>query len=154
METWKDDPHILWLLLSHQAAQNPALRRQLTILDVLTRRGFTPWKTLVETVESEVGAGCYGKSPQARLWGDLRALRAAGIGIGYSRRKGMEGYFLHYKFMGERVATVLDQVFRELDFEHLDRIAKFPPERRLQAMFDMIDFIHEVSEAGKRERGQ
>ena len=154
MADWKNDPALLWRLLAREATHNPALRRRIAIVDVLARRGFTPWDALVEAVEQDVGPGVFGLSPQTRLWRDLRALRDAGIAIGYSRARGTTGYFLKLEALPDPVQTAIRQVMRELDFEHLDRIAEFSGPQRIEAMFALTDFIRDVAQAGQQDREQ
>ncbi|WP_119067286.1 hypothetical protein [Aggregatilinea lenta] len=50
--------------------------------------------------------------------------------------------------------AIIEQVIREMDFEHLKRLARYSPEERLEAMFQMIEFIHDVSAAGRLDREQ
>lgn len=50
------------------------------------------------------------------------------------------------------ITTLARQVMREIDFDHLDRIAQASPERRVEAVFEMIDFAHEVSQAGRQHQ--
>jgi len=50
------------------------------------------------------------------------------------------------------VQLVIRQVMREIDFEHLDRVAQASPERRVEAVFEMIDFAREISQAGRQDR--
>ena len=41
-----------------------------------------------------------------------------------------------------------------MDFEHLKRLARYSPGERLEAMFQMIEFIHDVSAAVRLDREQ
>jgi hypothetical protein len=149
---WKTNPVLVRQLLEHEARQNPALRRRMAILEVLARRGFSPRDTLIREVEAQLTPGVFGAAPHPRLWSDLRALREAGIAIGYSRALGTEGYFLRLESLSEEIQTVIRQVMREIDFDHLDRVAKASPARRVEAVFEMIDFAHEVAQAGQQHR--
>jgi hypothetical protein len=154
MPPWTQNPTLIAQLLEHEARHNPALRRRLAIITVLEQRGFTPWHGIVQHVENELGTGVFGKSPQARVWSDIRALRDAGIVIGYSRIKGATGYYIGLESVQEEIRTVIEQVFRDLDFEHLKRVAKAPPAQRMDSLFKMIAFGIELSEAGRRMREQ
>ena len=151
--TWRHDPALLRRLLAHEAQQNPALRRRMAILDVL-QGGITPREALIHAVEAAVGSGAFGASPHTRLWSDMRALRDAGFAIGYSRTRGMSGYFLRAESLPDPAARVIAQVLREVDFAHLDRVAQVAPARRVDAAFEMIAFAHDVAAAGQREREQ
>ena len=152
MSLWTTNPDLLRKLVAHEAAQNPALKRRMVIVDVLAQRGFTAWTALVPAVERVCGVGCFGRSPQARVWSDIRALRDAGIAIGYSRSAGTEGYFLRLESLSEPVQRVIRQVMREIDFDHLKRMRAVDPARRVEAVFEMSTFAREPSEAGRRDR--
>jgi hypothetical protein len=152
MTDWRSNPAIVHRLLTYEAQQNPALRRRLAVLDALDRRSFTPWQGLVQQVEAELGAGIFGTSPQACVWNDIRVLRAAGIAIGYSRMKGIEGYYLRLAMASEDVQTVIRQIARELDVEHLKRLKRVSPDRRVEGVFELIDLAQQISEDGQRAR--
>lgn len=152
MSLWNTNPDLLRRLMAHEAAHNPVLRRRMALVDVLAQRGFVRWPDLVAAVEATCGAGCFGRTPQARVWDDIRALRAAGIAIGYSRGAGTQGYFLRAEALGEQVREVIAQVAHELDVAHLQRTARVAPARRVEAVFEMSAFAREVSEVGRRER--
>jgi hypothetical protein len=152
MTTWTQNPALIAKLRDYEANPTPARRRRLAIVGVLERRGFTPWPGLVHWVERELGEGGFGQSPHSRVLSDIRALRDAGVAIGYSRRKGAEGYYLGLESVREDIQTVIRQVFRELDFEHLRRIKQVSPDRRVEGVFELIDFAQQISEAGKRAR--
>lgn len=92
MGDWRANPVLMQQLLDYTAQHNPALRRRMAILDVLAWRGFSTWDVIVAEVENVLGAGVFGRSPQARVWSDIRALREAGIALGYSRRKGLKPF--------------------------------------------------------------
>lgn len=152
MNLWNTNPDLLHRLMAHEAAHNPVLRRRMALVDVLAERGFVRWSDLVTAVEAACGAGCFGRSPQARVWDDIRLLRAAGIAIGYSRGAGTQGYFLRLEALSAPVRAVIAQVAREMDVAHLRRTARVAPARRVEAVFGMSAFAREVSEAGRRER--
>jgi hypothetical protein len=124
----------------------------MAILEVLARRGFSPRDTLIREVEAQLTPGVFGAAPPPRRWSDMRALREAGIAIGYSRARGTEGYFLRLESLSEEIQTVIRQVMREIDFDHLDRVAKASPERRLEAVFEMSEFVRSLSEAGRQDQ--
>jgi len=156
MSIWQDNCALLAQILRHEARQNPALQRRLAIVEVLWERGFMPWQALVESVEAKLEPGIFGASPRKRLWNDLHWLRDAGVAIGYSRGRGTTGYFLRVASLSEPIRTAFEQIGRELDFEHLERLKKVPGWRKIEAMFGMIEFAYDVSAAGRRslERGE
>ncbi len=147
----KADPKLIQQLQQHQPRPTPAHQRRIAILNVLTWRGFSTWQALVTEVERELGAGVFGKSPRSCVHSDIRALRAAGIAIGYFRGR-TPGYFIRLESASEPIQRAIRQALHDLDFDHLDRIAKHPPARRLEAVFEMSTFARELSEAGKRDR--
>jgi hypothetical protein len=152
MADWQLDPALMRRVLAHEAGRNPALRRRLAILEVLSRQAFLPWEALVAAVENVLEPGVFGAAPQSRLGRDLRALRDVGVAIGYSRASGTQGYYLRLESLPEPVADAIRNVFRELDLAHLDRVAAASPARRVEAVFEMIAFIHEVAAAGRQDR--
>ncbi len=102
-------------LLAHETQQNPSLWRRIAILQVLAQRGFTPWPELVAAVEAALEPGIFGASPQTRLARDVRALRASGVAIGYSRVRGAEGYYLLASALGEPMAGAIESATCDLD---------------------------------------
>lgn len=154
MTTWTQNPVLTAQLLEYEARQNPALNRRMAIISVLERRGFILWADLVWHVEQVLGAGVFGTSPQACMWSDIRALRVAGIAIGYSRRKGAAGYYLGLEAVSEDIRMTIEHVFREMDFKHLQRIKQIAPDRRIESVFEMIDFARQIAEDGQRARVQ
>jgi len=102
-------------LLAHEAQQYPSLWRRIAIVQVLAQRGFISWTALAEAVEAALEPGIFGDSPRARLSRDLRALRASGVAIGYSRVRGAEGYYLRTGALGETASGVVESAVRALD---------------------------------------
>jgi len=146
-----DNPFLLRRLLDLAAATSPALRRRIALAEVLAARGLTEREPLIRAVEERVGTGVFGASPHAALWGDLRALRGAGIPIGYSRLRGASGYFLRIDALPPAQAEALRNAVRDMDWDRLDLAAKATPQRRVEAVFEMSQFAREVSEAGRRK---
>ena len=102
-------------LLAHEAQQNPSLWRRIAIVQVLAQRGFTLWPELVAAVEGALEPGIFGDSPRTRLAHDLRLLRDSGIGIGYSRVRGAQGYYLRAEALGEPAASAVEIAVGRLD---------------------------------------
>lgn len=115
MDSFSDTPADDGALLAHEAQQNPAMWRRIAILQVLAQRGFTPWQGLVAAVEEALEPGIFGESPRTRLAHDLRQLRASGVGIGYSRVRGAEGYYLRAEALGEPAASAVEIAVGRLD---------------------------------------
>lgn len=82
-------------MAGHMHGDRVAARRG-SLIDVLKDGRPHTSEDVRRRVESEVGDGCWGKRPEETLLRDLRALRRGGIRIAYSRRSGLEGYYLDY----------------------------------------------------------
>jgi len=88
------DPELLPIALG-LVQQTRTGRRQLALAGIL-RAAPTPLPRaeLIPQVEAEIEAGCYGRHPAPTLWGDVQALKRAGLPIRYSRAAGRTGYYL------------------------------------------------------------
>lgn len=70
--------------------------RRAALVDVLADGRPHPREALWEAVETQLGRDCWRERPKETLWRDLKALRAGGLRIAYSRRPGIEGYYLAF----------------------------------------------------------
>lgn len=70
--------------------------RRGAIIDVLADGRPYTREALWEAIEVQLGGACWGTRPDEMLWRDMKALRAGGLRIAYSRRPGSEGYYLQY----------------------------------------------------------
>lgn len=77
--------------------QNLVAARRAALVDILADGHPHPREALWAAVEVQLGrADCWGARPEEALWRDLKALRAGGLRIAYSRRPGIEGYYLAF----------------------------------------------------------
>lgn len=79
---------------------------------------------------------------------------AGGIQNWIQPHKRRTRYYIRRVSLPESYRIVFDQLDREMDLEHLDRVAKLSGEQRLEKMFELMGFLHAVWEAGQREREQ
>lgn len=70
--------------------------RRAALVDVLADGRPYPREALWNAVAAQLGRDCWGVRPEEALWRDLKALRAGGLRIAYSRRPGIEGYYLAF----------------------------------------------------------
>lgn len=126
------------LLTALATGANPTVTARRMALYALLFEGRPVTKELIwQRLAPAVGSSCWGNHPQGRLRRDLRALRRAGLRIGYSRTSSLEGYYLKYpafenphKLRGE---SPTPQIL-------IDAIRKMPIEKKLASAFAMADF--------------
>jgi len=88
-------------MAGHMGSDRLAARRG-ALIDLLadgrphTREAIWQW------VAADVGEPCWGKRPNEALLRDIAALRRGGLRIMYSRRPGLEGYYLAYPSIAAR----------------------------------------------------
>ncbi|HRQ42507.1 MAG TPA: hypothetical protein PLD25_31720 [Chloroflexota bacterium] len=83
-------------MAGHMRLDKIAARRA-ALIDLLADGRPHPRAEIWETIAAQLDdAHCWGKVPQEALARDLAALRQGGIRIGYSRRPGIEGYYLQH----------------------------------------------------------
>lgn len=70
--------------------------RRAALADLLADGRPHAREVLLGAVEAQLGRSCWGKRPQEALWRDIKVLRSGGLRIAYSRRAGVEGYYLQY----------------------------------------------------------
>jgi len=70
--------------------------RRAALVDVLADGRPHLREALWEAVAAQLDRDCWGERPEEALWRDLKALRAGGLRIAYSRRPGIEGYYLAF----------------------------------------------------------
>lgn len=76
--------------------QDLVAARRAALVDVLADGRPYPREALWEAVAAQLGPDCWGARPEEALWRDLKALRSGGLRIAYSRRPGVEGYYLQF----------------------------------------------------------
>jgi len=70
--------------------------RRAALVDVLADGRPHLREALWEAAAAQLDRDCWGERPEEALWRDLKALRAGGLRIAYSRRPGIEGYYLAF----------------------------------------------------------
>lgn len=76
--------------------QDLVAARRAALVDLLADGRPHPREALWEAVAAQLGPDCWRERPEEALWRDLKALRAGGLRIAYSRRPGIEGYYLAF----------------------------------------------------------
>lgn len=112
-------------MAGHMSHDGVAARRA-ALIDLLADGRPHTREDIQERVGADVGAACWGKRPQEALLRDVAALRRGGIGIAYSRRAGLEGFYLKYPAMEGRQPWAGNQVADEwlMKVRDLDSAAK------------------------------
>lgn len=82
-------------MAGHMKGDMVAARRG-ALIDVLVDGRPHTREALWQAVEAQLVRECWGTRPDETLWRDMKALRAGGLRIAYSRRPGSEGYYLQY----------------------------------------------------------
>jgi DNA-binding transcriptional ArsR family regulator len=82
-------------MAGHMRRDKIAARRA-ALIDLLADGRPHPREEIWKTISAQLGEACWGKVPQEALARDLAALRKGGIGIAYSRRPGIQGYYLQH----------------------------------------------------------
>lgn len=95
--------------------QDKIAARRAALIDLLADGRPHPRKEIWETIAAQLGdEDCWGKAPQEALARDLAALRRGGIRIAYSRRPGIEGYYLQYPSLARPFSQPYEAVSWEL----------------------------------------
>lgn len=115
---------------------DPVAARRAALADVLADGRPHTREQIWTVVEDQLGEGCWGKRPEETLWRDLKTLREGGLRIAYSRRPGIEGYYLQDPII-ERPQKHLRQ---RPDWRHIEGICQMSvPEKNHQA-FSAAEF--------------
>lgn len=109
---------------------DPVAARRAALADVLSDGRPHPREKILKAVEAQLGNGCWGKRPEETLWRDLKTLRDGGLRIAYSRRAGIEGYYLQDPII-ERLRTHPRQPLNKRHIEGIRRMTV--PEKNRQA---------------------
>ncbi len=138
----------LWVL-ARQAESNPELGRRMAVLEVLMDGRPHSVPDLQAAVEERLGEGCFGGQAKQALEGDIAALKAWGIRIGYSDTPETEGYYLkdppvitsRQRLYGEEPNPLQIEVYRSWDSV-----------RKMRRMFEMFEFALQQARVGTRSR--
>lgn len=109
---------------------DPVAERRVAVADILADGQPRTREEIWTEVEARVGRGCWGARPAETLWRDLRTLREGGLHIAYSRRPGIEGYYLQDPPV-ERPEAISRQAFNSRHLQGIRRMTV--PEKNRQA---------------------
>ncbi|MFW6184839.1 MAG: hypothetical protein ACOC8X_13650 [Chloroflexota bacterium] len=116
--------------MAAQIGRDTVTARRAALVDLLADGGPHTREEIWQTIDAQLGQNSWGRRPDETLWRDLRALREGGIRIGYSRRSGVEGYYLQHPSLEMPASTWQEPV----DWEHVSHIrAMSVPEKNRQA---------------------
>lgn len=93
---WDRQTRLRLAALAGHIKEDLVAARRAALVDVLADGRPHLREALWETVAAQLGGDCWGARPEEALWRDLKALRAGGLRIAYSRRPGVEGYYLAF----------------------------------------------------------
>jgi len=147
-----DNPRPWLVLLAHQAEQNPVLARRMALLDILCAEAYLTREELIAKVQERLGEDCFGQDAVQALWEDMRALRAAGMDIRYSRSKGRLGYYLRTVAVSEEDKRKIRAVFDEIDYRQMAILRSLPPARRTAMVFELCEALRQSIAASVRSR--
>ena len=87
------------ILLNDAITRNLVTARRKVLLETIWHQSYLTRAELIQRAETELGTGCYGtRSRPDAFYRDIKivrqALAAAGYHLGYSRRPGLQGYYL------------------------------------------------------------
>ena len=123
-------------MAGHMSTDRVAARRG-ALIDLLADGRPHPGEDIRQHIAHEVGGDCWGKRPSATLLRDLKVLRRGGVRIAYSRRPGLEGYYLqHPPLAGSPNAAR----FQSDDATWTERLRAMHVEEKLAAAFAAADF--------------
>ena len=114
---------------------NSVVTRRVLLAELLAESGPHQRAKIFQTLEKKLGR-CWGKRPDKTLQRDLKALRSGGLRIGYSRRKGVEGYFLKYPALESQMPK-----WKEPKNEHYwEAVRKMSVPEKNERAFEMASF--------------
>ncbi|HSM58779.1 MAG TPA: hypothetical protein VK879_21670 [Candidatus Sulfomarinibacteraceae bacterium] len=116
--------------MAGQMARDTVASRRAALVDLLADGGAHTREEIWQAIDAQLGRDSWGRRPDETLWRDLRALREGGIRIAYSRRSGVEGYYLQHPPLDMPASKWQEAI----DWEHVARIrAMSVPEKNRQA---------------------
>lgn len=122
-------------MAGHIAGDQVAARRA-ALIDLLIDGRPHPRQNMLSHVARQVGGDCWGKRPAEALLRDVRALRRGGVRVAYSRRTGMEGYYLQFPALVAPEA----RRFHGDDRAWVDHIRGMSVLQKLETAFAAADF--------------
>ena len=121
-------------MAGHMASDRVAARRA-ALVDLLDDGRPHTGAAIRERLEREVASVNWGKRPEETLLRDIRALRRGGIRIAYSRRPGLEGYYLEYPPLTAAITT-----WREDESMWLERMRQMTVPQKQAMASEAADF--------------
>lgn len=121
-------------MAGHLQTDRVALRRA-ALVDLLDDGRPHTGAAIRERLEREVASVNWGKRPEETLLRDIRALRRGGIRIAYSRRPGLEGYYLEYPPLTAAITT-----WREDESMWLERMRQMTVPQKQAMASEAADF--------------
>jgi hypothetical protein len=110
--------------------QDMVSARRAALIDLLADGRPHRREELWEAVEGQLNRDCWGSRPEETLWRDLGVLRAGGLRIAYSRRAGVEGYYLQFP----PLAQPASQPWEPVDAAHVVAVRSMSvPQKNRQA---------------------
>ena len=122
-------------MAGHMRVDKIAARRA-ALVDLLADGRPHPREEIWEIVAAQLGEDCWGKVPQEALARDLSVLRQGGIRIAYSRRAGIQGYYLQYPSL--RRPSV--QAYESISWPLIEAIRQLPVSEKNNRAFAAADF--------------
>lgn len=90
------------------------------------------WQHINELFDNDV----WGKRPAETLQRDIQTLRGGGIRIAYSRRKGLQGYYLQYPAIERPSPTYQEPI----NWQYIEGLKTLSPAEKLSRAFAAADF--------------
>lgn len=122
-------------MAGHMASDRVAARRA-ALVDLLADGRPNPREAIWSHVAQQVGSDCWGKRPAEALLRDVKALRHGGVRVAYSRKPGLEGYYLQFPPL---VAPQAGQ-FHADDRAWVEHIRGMSVPQKLETAFAAADF--------------
>lgn len=125
--------------LNAHRSQDRVLARRLRLLELLEQGKPLTRETIFQYFDQDSADVSWGNNPDETLQRDINVLRKGGIQIGYSRQKGLAGYFLQYPAFRQSATE-----FNNLTPDALiDAIKAKPIAEKLSIAFSMAEFALE-----------
>ena len=122
-------------MAGHLQVDQVAARRA-ALIDLLADGRPHLREEIWETVTAQVGRGCWGKRPAETLQRDLKVLRRGGVQIAYSRRRGVEGYYLEYPALQRPPTPQYDAI----NWDYVEQIRRLSVAEKNRLAFAAADF--------------
>ena len=122
-------------MAGHMHVDRIAARRA-ALVDLLADGRPHPREEIWETIAVQLGEDCWGKLPQEGLARDLSALRKGGIRIAYSRKPGIQGYYLQHPALSRPSS----QAYESVNWELIEAMRRLTVPEKSKRAFAAADF--------------